>query len=147
VHQVSEPISGASGFFVDRVLHCWKPLGVFRTVMKKQRGSTHGVLNADSTVLYGILAGVKSPMKRVCFIAMLLAFIPSNSSQVLEALRENKTLTTLDMGDSSIGGQGAEHMARALRENKTRTTLHMRDNNIGDQGKALLSKHGDRVKF
>ena len=34
-----------------------------------------------------------------------------------------------------------------MRENKTLTTLGMWINDIGDQGKALLSKHGDRVKF
>jgi len=37
--------------------------GVFGTVLKKHRGSMHRILNADSTILYGILEGVKSPMK------------------------------------------------------------------------------------
>ena len=35
------------------------------------------------------------------------------------ALRENKTVTSLNLGGNGIGAAGAEHLAGALRENKT----------------------------
>ena len=86
-------------------------------------------------------------------INQFLAAIADNNELKLEVLREEfpelifKAYYEALRRNIRIGAQGAEHMAAALRENKTLTTLHMGSNYIGAQGKALLSKHGDRVKF
>jgi hypothetical protein len=56
-----------------------------------------------------------------------------------EALKTNKTITTLDLSHNTIDDEGARALADALKTNTTISTLDLRDNDIGDQGARTLS--------
>ena len=56
-----------------------------------------------------------------------------------DALKVNKTLTTLDLQHNKLGAKGAQAVASALRINKTLTTLNLGDNDIGDVGAEALA--------
>ena len=55
-----------------------------------------------------------------------------------EALKMNRTIRTLFLGNNSISDTGAGALAEALRVNKTLTELHLRGNRIGFMGAAVL---------
>ena len=63
-----------------------------------------------------------------------------NLQTALEALENNNTVTTLDLGGSNIGDKGAEALAKALKNNNTVTILNLWDNNIGVEGAKALSE-------
>ena len=48
-----------------------------------------------------------------------------------EVLKENTTLTTLNLGKNNIGVDGAKDLAEVLKENNTIITLNLNNNNIG----------------
>ncbi|KAG0099262.1 hypothetical protein BGZ93_008395 [Podila epicladia] len=52
----------------------------------------------------------------------------------------NLTLAALDLGDNSIGDNGAQALAGALKTNSTLTTLDLYNNSIGDYGAFSLSE-------
>ncbi|KAI8604942.1 hypothetical protein EDD21DRAFT_411569 [Dissophora ornata] len=57
-----------------------------------------------------------------------------------EALNTNTTLTTLDLGYNLIGNEGALALSEALKTNTALTTLNLRDNSIGNEGALALSE-------
>ncbi|CAF4150431.1 unnamed protein product, partial [Adineta steineri] len=57
----------------------------------------------------------------------------------IDAMYLDQTLTTLNLYDSQIGDQGAQHLANALQINKTLTTFNLYNNEIGDQGAQHLA--------
>jgi len=59
---------------------------------------------------------------------------------IAEALKENKTLTWLNLCRNDIGDEGAKLIAEALRINKTLTTLYLSFNNIGTEGVMLIAE-------
>ncbi|KAF9536368.1 hypothetical protein EC957_011235, partial [Mortierella hygrophila] len=67
--------------------------------------------------------------------------IGPNGAQVLsEALKTNRTLINLDLSSNSIGSDGAKALAEALKTNKTLTTLDLAYNSIGLFGVQVLSE-------
>ncbi|CAF1129205.1 unnamed protein product [Rotaria sordida] len=63
----------------------------------------------------------------------------AGAQYLAEALRNNKTLTTLNLWGNEIKDAGAQHLADALRNNTTLTTLDLVDNQIGDAGAEHLA--------
>ncbi|KFH68943.1 hypothetical protein, variant [Podila verticillata NRRL 6337] len=61
-------------------------------------------------------------------------------ARLAEALKNNSTLTTLDLRGNSIGDNGAQALSETLKTNSTLTTLDLRGNSIGDNGAQALSK-------
>ncbi|CAF1511367.1 unnamed protein product, partial [Didymodactylos carnosus] len=59
---------------------------------------------------------------------------------IAEALKINKTLTTLWIAENNISDQGAMAVAEALKINKTLTTLWIAKNNISDQGGTAIAE-------
>ncbi|OAQ25001.1 RNI-like protein [Linnemannia elongata AG-77] len=59
---------------------------------------------------------------------------------LVEAIKANSTLTTLDLGDNSVGDNGAQALSEALKTNSTLTTLNLLYNSIGSNGAVALSK-------
>lgn len=59
---------------------------------------------------------------------------PENLIALAEALKNNTTLTTLDLTDNHIGAKGATALADMLKNNKTLTVLNLAYNKIGDEG-------------
>ncbi|KAK3827008.1 MAG: hypothetical protein J3R72DRAFT_426292 [Linnemannia gamsii] len=57
-----------------------------------------------------------------------------------EALEANSTLTTLNLMSNSIGDDGAKALAEALKTNSTLTTLDLCDNMIGNDGVKALAE-------
>ena len=55
------------------------------------------------------------------------------------ALKENESLTYLDLGWNNIGYKGAKELAAALLKNKTLTELYLASNDIGDEGAKELA--------
>ncbi|CAF1284284.1 unnamed protein product [Didymodactylos carnosus] len=59
---------------------------------------------------------------------------------IAEALKINKTLRTLDIIHNNISDQGAMAIAEALKINKTLTTLSISENNISNQGGMAIAE-------
>ncbi|CAF1592671.1 unnamed protein product, partial [Didymodactylos carnosus] len=57
-----------------------------------------------------------------------------------EALKVNKTLTTLNLENNEISVRGGEALAEALKVNKTLTTLNLAGNQISDGGGEALAE-------
>ncbi|KAF9151409.1 hypothetical protein BGX20_005423, partial [Mortierella sp. AD010] len=57
-----------------------------------------------------------------------------------EALKVNATLTTVNLNDNSIGNEGALALSEALKVNATLTTMNLNDNSIGNEGALALSE-------
>jgi len=61
--------------------------------------------------------------------------------QLLERIRENDpTLTTIDLGGSYIGDEGAKALTEALKVNQSLTEIDLRNNDIGAEGAKALAK-------
>src|SRR5437868_629569 len=61
----------------------------------------------------------------------------SDIQALIEALAQNTTLTTLDVGNSQIG----DEEAKALAQNTTLTTLYVSGSRIGDEGAKALTQN------
>ncbi|XP_073674143.1 NLR family CARD domain-containing protein 3 [Garra rufa] len=57
---------------------------------------------------------------------------------LVEALKENRTVTDLRMAMNKIGDVGAGYLAELLRENRTLTDIRLRDNLVTDKGAEVL---------
>ncbi len=57
-----------------------------------------------------------------------------------QALKKNKSLTSLNLWNNNIGAAGAKAIAQALQENKSLTSLELRNNNIGDEGAKAIAQ-------
>lgn len=57
---------------------------------------------------------------------------------LVEALKENRTVTDLRMAINKIGDDGAGHLAELLKTNSTLTDIRLRDNLVTDKGAELL---------
>jgi len=64
----------------------------------------------------------------------------AGAAALAEALKVNKSLTTLDFSQNSIGDAGAAAIAEALNMNKSLTTLYISRNSIGDAGAAAIAE-------
>eukprot|EP00736_Rhodelphis_marinus_P012304 Rmarinus@m.12248 len=59
---------------------------------------------------------------------------------VAECIKANQCITSLDLGDNWIQGEGGEAVALALLENTTVTDLDLSNNKVGTKGGVALSK-------
>ncbi|CAF1099752.1 unnamed protein product [Adineta steineri] len=57
-----------------------------------------------------------------------------------KGLQNNKTLTTLNLLNNQIGDKGAQYLGEALQKNKTLTKLELYENQIGDEGAQYLGE-------
>ncbi|CAM4920748.1 unnamed protein product [Rotaria socialis] len=77
--------------------------------------------------------------------------IGNNGAKYLaDSLRNNTTLTTLDLTGNKIGRNGAQYLAGILRNNKTLLTLDMDSNYIQDHGAEQMAsglKHNKVTNF
>ncbi|KAF9915401.1 hypothetical protein BX616_006225 [Lobosporangium transversale] len=65
---------------------------------------------------------------------------PSELQALAKSLKINTALTTLDLRDSPIRGEGAHELLEALKDNETLTTMSLTGNLIGDEGAVTLSE-------
>jgi Ran GTPase-activating protein (RanGAP) involved in mRNA processing and transport len=70
---------------------------------------------------------------------------------VAEALRDNRTITELDLSGNRVTAAGAADLATALSENTTLTSVKLRDNQLENDGvtsvfAALLDNRGSKVE-
>ena len=63
----------------------------------------------------------------------------AGAAQLAESLRVNGTLTSLELWETNIGDAGATQLAESLRVNATLTSLDLSCNRIGDAGAAQLA--------
>ncbi|CAM4988637.1 unnamed protein product [Rotaria socialis] len=61
------------------------------------------------------------------------------AKELADALRQNRTLTTLHLSGNDIRYEGAKEIADTTRENKTLTTVYFDRNPIGREGWKRLS--------
>ena len=54
--------------------------------------------------------------------------------QIIEQIKSNTTVTTIDLSGNGIGAEGCSSLAKALETNTTVTTIDLGWNNIGDEG-------------
>ncbi|KAG0005602.1 hypothetical protein BGZ79_003513 [Entomortierella chlamydospora] len=62
----------------------------------------------------------------------------SNFRVLVNSLKTNTTLTTLNLKDNSIGKEGALALSQSLKTNTVLTTLNLRNNSIGNEGALAL---------
>lgn len=67
-------------------------------------------------------------------------FSDAGTSPLAEALEVNATLTEMVLWNNNIGCAGASSLAQALKVNNTLTQLHLIDNNIGVNGARSLAE-------
>jgi Ran GTPase-activating protein (RanGAP) involved in mRNA processing and transport len=60
---------------------------------------------------------------------------------IVEALKTNTTLTSLNLGFNSIGNEGGKAIGESLKMNRTLTELNLGDNEIGDEGEPPAGVH------
>ncbi|KAF9910217.1 hypothetical protein BX616_010922, partial [Lobosporangium transversale] len=65
---------------------------------------------------------------------------PSELRVLVNALKTDTVLTTLDMRNSSIGNEGALALSEALKSNTNLTTLNLSSNSMGKEGAFALSE-------
>ncbi|KAF9899014.1 hypothetical protein EC991_009784, partial [Linnemannia zychae] len=65
---------------------------------------------------------------------------PHEVQAMAEVLRTNSTMITLDLGNNFIGGSGAQSLSAILQANSTLTTLILNDNSLGDEGAQALAE-------
>ena len=74
-------------------------------------------------------------------IAMSMGRIKEDEMRVLvEALKISTDITTFNIGDSSIGPEGAKLLAKFLETNQTLRNLNVTANQIGDEGAKALAE-------
>ena len=61
-----------------------------------------------------------------------------------EVLKQNSTLTELDLSENEFGAKGAQYLSEVLQLNSTLITLNLSDNNLND---ADVKKLTDAVKW
>jgi len=72
-------------------------------------------------------------------IQMKYAFLSAQGAKTLaEALKENQSVTSLDLEGSKIKADGAKALAEALKKSKSLTSLNLWDNQIGADGAKAL---------
>jgi len=63
----------------------------------------------------------------------------AGAKQLADALKINKSITTIYLSINNIGDDGAKSLADALKINKSITTIYLYGNNIGDEGAQSLA--------
>ncbi|KJW02969.1 leucine Rich repeat family protein [Rickettsia endosymbiont of Ixodes pacificus] len=61
-------------------------------------------------------------------------------------LKDNSTLTSLDLSDNKIGETGARDLAASLKDNNSLTELNLSSNNIGDTTLKTINGYLQRNK-
>ncbi|KAL0239838.1 hypothetical protein GEMRC1_009946 [Eukaryota sp. GEM-RC1] len=64
----------------------------------------------------------------------------SISMAMIELLKVNSTVTSIDLVQNSLGDDGARALAEALKVNTTVTSVNLMDNSIGDEGARALAE-------
>lgn len=62
------------------------------------------------------------------------------AEHIARALRSNRVLRSLNIGDNNLQADGAAHLAWALSANRTLTSLNLAGNDMGDAGAQVLAK-------
>jgi len=70
----------------------------------------------------------------------LSSVIRPRHDPIEEALKQNKSITTLHLGNNAIGDEGTKHLADALSCNDSLTDLYLKGNKVGDVGLAALAE-------
>ena len=63
----------------------------------------------------------------------------AGATQLAGMLRENETVTEMDLRDNQIGDEGARALADMLRENETVKAMYLDGNQIGAEGARALA--------
>ena len=59
---------------------------------------------------------------------------------MLNLLKKNCTLTSINLSDNSIGNEGARAIAQSLEKNCTLTSINLSDNSIGNEGAKAIAQ-------
>ncbi|KAG0018661.1 hypothetical protein BGZ82_000375 [Podila clonocystis] len=78
------------------------------------------------------------PLSAVDFTSTFKGQDPTKRLPLTEALKTISTLTTLDLGGTSTGDNGAQAPGEAIKTNSTLTSLSLRCNKIGPNGTEAL---------
>jgi Ran GTPase-activating protein (RanGAP) involved in mRNA processing and transport len=62
------------------------------------------------------------------------------AERIADALKRNKSISTIDLGGNNISAKGTSDIASALKENSTITTLEFSYNPIGPAGAKVLAE-------
>ncbi|KAF9900334.1 hypothetical protein BX616_002621, partial [Lobosporangium transversale] len=113
---------------------------IIRIIELKNIKAIHIILPPDLVKLSS-LPNKKSRHHHELFFEMRPREIGASDFRLLvNSLKSNATLTTLDLRDNSIGNEGALVLSEALKANATLTSLGLRCNLIGDEGAYALSE-------
>ncbi|OAQ23034.1 hypothetical protein K457DRAFT_1911315 [Linnemannia elongata AG-77] len=103
-----------------KIIHIVLPISLFKLASLKPTG-----LSPPPRLSFGMALGPGDRME---------------IGKIVEKLKTNSTLTTLDLFNNSIGDSGAVVLSKALKTNSTLTTLDLSGNSIGDKGAVALSE-------
>ena len=62
------------------------------------------------------------------------------ATKIAEVLKENHSLTNLDLIENQIGNEGATKIAKSLKENRSLTNLDLSQNQIGIEGATKIAE-------
>lgn len=88
----------------------------------------------DLFLLQGNLLSLQNLSLRKCNLSKI------GMAHLGNALRENKTLLTINLSNNCITNQGIKHIADSLRMNRTLLSLDLSNNNITDTGVEYLTE-------
>ncbi|KAL0242395.1 hypothetical protein GEMRC1_004958 [Eukaryota sp. GEM-RC1] len=115
---------------------------------------TYGTFNADELLDYApIISGLEIKFHNLSDFEFLnqssllfphlkelqVVVAESISMKFIELLKVNKTVTSIDFGENSIGVEGAEALADVLKVNTTVSGVHLWRNSIGAEGAKALA--------
>ena len=106
----------------------------------RKTSAMHVTLKTRVNVILKCFNSIRNP-KTTCMVCLCVAGLA-------QALKENTTLTRLDLANNNIHDQGAAVLTEALKENTTLTRFGLANNNVGDLCVAGLAKAlKGRTKF
>ncbi|KAF9375877.1 hypothetical protein BGX21_003661 [Mortierella sp. AD011] len=100
----------------------------------------HIVLSKDFIKLSSLEPRKSSHLHKLSFEMIHHSIGAGDFRVLINSLKTNTTLTTLNLGDNSIGNEGALALPEALKTNTTLIPLRLQDNSIGKEGALALSE-------
>ncbi|KAF8982665.1 hypothetical protein BGZ46_000848 [Entomortierella lignicola] len=113
---------------------------ISRIIQNRNMKVIHIVLSKDFIKLPSLEPRKSSNFQKLSIEMISQSLGASDFRFLVNSLKTNTSLTTLNLGSNSIGQEGALALSEALKTNTTLTTLDLRSNSISQEGALALSE-------